>query len=55
MQLTILKCFFDIICFLETLPEDHHHCAELTAGAFCLALADYNERKNPKVNPALPA
>ena len=30
----------DIIGFLETLPVDHHHCAELTAGAFYLALAD---------------
>ena len=35
----------DIIQFLETLPQDHHHCAELAIGAFYLALADYNERK----------
>jgi nitrogen fixation NifU-like protein len=26
--------------FLETLPEDHFHCAELAVGAFYLALAD---------------
>jgi nitrogen fixation NifU-like protein len=45
----------DIICFLETLPIDHHHCAELTTGAFYLALADYSERENQKVKPALPA
>ena len=35
----------DIIDFLETLPEDHHHCAELTVGAFFLALADHNAGK----------
>ena len=26
--------------FLETLPEDHYHCAELAVGGFYLALAD---------------
>jgi nitrogen fixation NifU-like protein len=26
--------------YLETLPEDHYHCAELAVGAFYLALAD---------------
>lgn len=36
----------DIISFLETLPFDHHHCAELTVGTFYLALADSNEEKN---------
>ncbi|WP_462325171.1 iron-sulfur cluster assembly scaffold protein [Desulfoplanes sp.] len=30
--------------YLETLPEDHFHCAELAVGAFYLALADI-ERK----------
>jgi nitrogen fixation NifU-like protein len=30
----------DIIEFLETLPIDHHHCAELTVGTFYLALAN---------------
>jgi nitrogen fixation NifU-like protein len=30
----------DIIDFLETLPEDHHHCAELAVGTLYLALAD---------------
>ncbi len=34
----------DIIEFLETLPVDHHHCADLTVGTFYLALADYNEK-----------
>ena len=32
-----------VIEFLETLPEDHHHCAELAVGAFYLALANVRE------------
>jgi len=28
--------------FLESLPEDHFHCAELAVGAFYLALTDIN-------------
>jgi len=32
----------DVIDFLETLPPDHTHCAELTVGAFYQALADYS-------------
>jgi nitrogen fixation NifU-like protein len=32
----------DIIDLLETLPVDHHHCAELTIGTFYLALADWS-------------
>ena len=32
-----------IIDYLETLPEDHYHCAELVIGAFYLALANYHE------------
>lgn len=31
----------DIIDFLETLPEDHYHCAELTVGTLYLALTDH--------------
>ena len=31
----------DIIGYLETLPDDHHHCAELTVGTFYLALTSY--------------
>ncbi len=34
----------DLILYLETLPDDHHHCAELTVGSFYLALANYEER-----------
>lgn len=38
----------DIADFLETLPEDHFHCAELTAGALYLALNNYRElQKSP--------
>lgn len=33
----------NVITYLETLPEDHHHCAELVIGTFYLALANYNE------------
>lgn len=32
----------DVMGFLESLPPDHHHCAELVVGAFYLALNDYN-------------
>ncbi len=31
--------------FLETLPEDHFHCAELAVGALYLALADLIRNK----------
>lgn len=27
--------------YLETLPEDHYHCAELSVGGFYRALTDY--------------
>ncbi len=37
-----------VIAYLQTLPRDHYHCAELAAGAFYLALSDYqNARANP--------
>jgi nitrogen fixation protein NifU and related proteins len=32
----------NVIDFLETLPPDHSHCAELVVGAFYHALNDYN-------------
>ena len=40
----------EVIDYLETLPEDHIHCAELTIGAFYLALSNYQElsKKNGK-------
>lgn len=31
--------------YLESLPPDHFHCAELAVGAFYRALADYNKRQ----------
>ena len=30
----------DVIAYLQTLPKDHTHCAELAVGAFYLALAN---------------
>jgi nitrogen fixation NifU-like protein len=38
----------DVARYLETLPEDHLHCAELAVGAFYLALSSSQEtRKHP--------
>jgi nitrogen fixation NifU-like protein len=34
-----------VIDFLETLPKDHHHCAELAVGAFYRALADARSKQ----------
>ncbi|PIE70441.1 MAG: iron-sulfur cluster assembly scaffold protein [Deltaproteobacteria bacterium] len=34
-----------IVAFLETLPDDEHHCAELAAGAFYLALTDATQKR----------
>ena len=31
--------------YLETLPEDHYHCAELSVGGFYLALTDYQNHR----------
>jgi nitrogen fixation protein NifU and related proteins len=37
-----------IVNYLETLPLENTHCAELTAGALYLALANYHEvKKSP--------
>ena len=37
-----------VAAYLESLPEDHFHCAELAVGAFYLALADVRRtRQNP--------
>ena len=33
----------DVIEFLQTLPSDHHHCAELAVGALYRALANCTE------------
>lgn len=35
----------DVISYLETLPPQHTHCAELALGALYLALANYQELK----------
>ncbi len=34
-----------VVDFLETLPPDHLHCAELAVGGFYLALSDYRKKK----------
>lgn len=38
----------EVIDILETLPIDHHHCAELTVGTFYLALAEWSAGKDSK-------
>lgn len=35
----------DVVDYLETLPLENVHCAELTMGAFFMALANYNDLK----------
>jgi nitrogen fixation NifU-like protein len=35
-----------VINFLETLPEENTHCAELAVGAFYLALVNFQEFKH---------
>jgi nitrogen fixation NifU-like protein len=35
----------DVTEFLETLPKDNIHCAELAVGAFYLALVNYREHQ----------
>lgn len=34
--------------YLQTLPEDHYHCAELCVGAFYLALTNYQNKRSMK-------
>ena len=33
----------DVVTFLETLPAENYHCAELAVGAFYLALSDLQQ------------
>lgn len=40
--------------YLETLPPDHFHCAELAVGAFYKALTDYNKRQREPWKNAYP-
>ena len=35
----------DVFDYLESLPEDHFHCAELAVGALYLALADARDKQ----------
>ena len=42
----------DVVEFLETLPKENYHCADLAVGAFYLALANYQElQRNPWKKP----
>ena len=42
----------DVVEFLETLPQENYHCADLAVGAFYLALANYQElQRNPWKKP----
>ncbi|MBU0994592.1 MAG: iron-sulfur cluster assembly scaffold protein [Proteobacteria bacterium] len=38
----------DIISFLETLPENEHHCADLALNTFRKALSDFRNNKGNK-------
>lgn len=40
--------------YLETLPADHFHCAELAVGAFYKALAEINNRQREQWKTAYP-
>jgi nitrogen fixation protein NifU and related proteins len=44
----------DIIDFLQTLPDDHHHCAELVAGTFYLALAVLHKNREAECDQEVP-
>jgi nitrogen fixation protein NifU and related proteins len=35
----------NVIQFLETLPQENHHCAELAVGAFYLSLSNFHENR----------
>lgn len=35
----------NVVAYLESLPPDHFHCAELAVGAFYKALADFNRKE----------
>jgi nitrogen fixation NifU-like protein len=35
----------DVIAYLETLPKENHHCAELAVGSLYLALSNYQKIK----------
>jgi nitrogen fixation NifU-like protein len=44
----------NLIDYLQTLPPDHHHCAELVIGALYHALNDYNARSRESWKKAYP-
>lgn len=40
--------------YLESLPSDHFHCAELAVGAFYRALTDYNQQQKEQWKAVYP-
>ncbi len=44
----------DILAYLETLPPDHIHCAELAMGAFYLALSNFRQLQRHPWKQAYP-
>ena len=40
--------------YLESLPPDHFHCAELAVGSFYKALADYNKKQKEQWKTVYP-
>jgi nitrogen fixation NifU-like protein len=44
----------NVASYLQTLPADHFHCAELAVGAYYLALTDYNRRAKEQWKNAYP-
>ena len=44
----------NLVDYLETLPPDHTHCAELVVGAFYHALNDYSSTKQESWQKAYP-
>ena len=45
----------DVIAYLETLPPQNNHCAELAVGALYLALANYQELQRQPWKKLYPA
>jgi len=44
----------DVVAYLETLPPQNTHCAELAVGGFYLALTNWQELQRQALEEALP-
>jgi nitrogen fixation NifU-like protein len=44
----------NVVTYLESLPPDHFHCAELAVGAFYKALANFNRKEKEAWKKAYP-